>query len=166
MHCSVGCAEHHSEINQYYSIIVDKLSSASAACIPSIPPNSLKCYWNEELKRLKQISIDRHHLWRLVGSPRNSGPINTARLKAKIEYKLAIKQAAANYERSNADEINSYLNDRNTKDFWKCWNSKYRKCNANPSVVAGLSDSKIIANEFKKHYSNTYVNSYHDTDAV
>ena len=46
-----------------------------------------------------------HNLWRQVGSPR-TGIINSARIKAKSDYKLAIKKAATDYEINNAGEIN------------------------------------------------------------
>ena len=39
-----------------------------------------------------------------------SGVINSARLKAKYDYKCAIKQAAIDCETANTDEISDFLN--------------------------------------------------------
>ena len=49
-----------------------------------------------------------HNLWRQIGSPK-TGVINNARLKSKLEYKLAIKQAASNSNRKQGRELGEHL---------------------------------------------------------
>ena len=49
------------------------------------------------------------------------------RLKAKYDYICAIKQAAADYDTANADEISDHLLDKDTAQFWISRNSKYYK---------------------------------------
>ena len=105
-----------------YHAIINALDKSAAKTVPRIGQGSLKYYWNEQLSELKQSSIDMHNLLKMCGRPRN-GHINEARLKTKYEYKKAIKNAALSVERQNSDDINlSFLN-KNSKQFWKCWNS-------------------------------------------
>jgi hypothetical protein len=103
-----------------------------------------------------------------VGSPRQGG-INDSRIKAKLEYKQAIKKAASESERLNSDDLGTYLSERDSKSFWKTWNSmQTNKSTAPNSVnyVNGSSDPKAIANSFKDFYSNVYVNSSDNISAV
>ena len=48
-----------------------------------------------------------HDLWRQVGRP-NKGVINDARIKTKLEYKLAIKQAA-DADRKQGIKLDDFL---------------------------------------------------------
>ena len=113
---SCCCAGHTALIDEYYNNITHALHCASVLCVPSIPINSLKAFWNDELDRLKSISIDMHKLWRQIGSPRN-GLINAERLKAKSAYKSAIKLNEFNYERQHADKLHCKLLNKDTKKF-------------------------------------------------
>ena len=73
------------------------LQLSSHDCVPLIPYNCLKAYWNDDLDKLKSISIDMHNLWRSIGSPRH-GVMNAARLKFKLDYKQAIMRSADEFE--------------------------------------------------------------------
>ena len=110
LHCSAGCtcSVHRNVIDDYYNTIIGMLRSSTLNCVPKIPHNCLKAFWNEDLDKLKEISIDMHNLWRYIGSPRH-GVINAARLKSKFEYKQAIKRTAATYEQDNADGLNAHF---------------------------------------------------------
>ena len=87
-------------IERFYTNIVNALVSAGVVSIPTIPQNTLKPFWNADLDELKRQSVDIHDLWKSLGRPR-MGPINTARLKSKAEYKCAIMRAAVEYENSH-----------------------------------------------------------------
>jgi len=156
---------HRTLINDYYNNITAALQQASKDCVPKMPYKCLKAYWNDELNRLKEISIDMHKLWRTCGSPKQ-GVINTARIKAKLEYKAAIKTHATDFERANADKLNTCLSDKDYKQFWKCWNAKYKKRPNAPVVVANQSEPLNIANCFKDYFSTIYINSADDITAV
>src|SRR5206468_1030998 len=152
----------------YYKAIVNALKVADCDSIPRIVPTSLKTFWNDNLNRLKQISIDLHNLWRSIGSPRHNSIINTERIKAKFEYKLAIKQAKTLSAFDKSDKINSSLAENDPSVFWKCWNSNYKSSNlsrASP-VINNMSDHVEIANAFRKHFSDIYVESSDDQQAV
>ena len=90
--CAVGCdsIDHYDDITRYYNSIVDSLSRASRIIVHRIPFKCLKLFWSDDLDRLKEGSNDIHSLWCQCGKPR-SGVINSARLKAKYDYKCAIK---------------------------------------------------------------------------
>ena len=131
-------------------------------------PNSLKPFWNTNLDKLKEISIDLHNLWRSIGSPTNNSIINAARIKAKYQYKLAISQSKSQSMVDRANEINADLAERNFTSFWKCWNTFYNnKNNVNKtSIIDGKSDSNDIANTFREYYSKIYIKSSDDQHAV
>ena len=167
LHCEANCKceWHCSIIDDYYNNIVDCLLKASNLCVPNIPVKCLKPYWSVELDKLKEASIDMHTLWRTCGCPRQ-GVINSARLTAKFDYKQAIKRAAVEFERVNANEIDSYFLNKDTKSFWKTWNSKFRESPNNSTFIDGQGDSFNIAKSFSDYFVNIYVDSSHDTNAV
>ena len=141
------------------------LQAASQISVPKIPNGSLKSFWNSDLDRLKEASVDMHKLWRTIGSPRH-GIINSARLKAKLDYKKAIKLAAVQFECNNAHELYTHFIYKETSEFWKCWNTKYRKSLDKPTSVARQSDPIGIANEFKNYCSNIVIDSSKDKKAM
>jgi len=114
--------------DNYYEAIVHALKKASSESVPKIKHSVLKSYWNEELDDLKQQSIDWHKLWAECGKPR-CGVVNNIRLRIKYKYKHAIHAAASNFEQQHADELLQFWLDKKPSDFWKCWNSKYKKTN-------------------------------------
>jgi len=160
LHCNTGCkcTNHAKLIDNYYFCIVNMLKLAAFDCVPKIPVKGLKPFWSDGLDRLKQISVDMHNLWRKIGSPRQ-GIINSARLRAKIDYKQAIKEAAADFERNNGDELNSLYAAKNTKDFWKLWSAKQPKTSQASVTVAGETNCAVIAEKFREFYSQIYVDS-------
>jgi len=99
---------------------------ASAASVPKIKHSALKAFWNEDLDDLKQQSIDWHKLWSECSMPR-CGVVNDIRLHIKYKYKLAIQHAAADFEQKHSDELLDCWLAKKPSDFWKCWNSKYKK---------------------------------------
>jgi hypothetical protein len=115
-------------------------------------PETVLVRW---VKRLKENNIDMHKLWIQCGKPK-SGIINAVRLKAKYDYKLAIKNAAMEFEKLQADEVSDYLIQKDLTKFWTAWNS-YRNISDMPVSVAGKSDPVDIANKFKSYFDDIYV---------
>jgi len=165
--CPIGCrcAHHLSVINAYYEELVNRLKIASSEHVPKIPVNSLKSFWNDNLNTLKQKSIDMHDLWRQIGSPK-TGIINDVRIKVKLEYKLAIKQAVDS-EREQGVKLEKILCHKDSSNFWKCWNKVSNKSSSNLcDNVAGHSNSKNIAQAFQAYFSGNFVNSSDDVTAL
>ena len=160
-----ACEEHRVEINRFYERIVNALKISAVGCVPRIAVNSLKPFWNENLDKLKQISIDMHTLWRSCGSPR-SGIINTARLKAKYDFKTAIKNAEHDYERNHCDELDFLFKENNSKKFWKRWSAKFSKKSVYLDTIEGISDPQSVADKFAEYYGAIYTDSSIDSKAV
>ena len=64
--CPPGCdcIQHKLFIDQLYDNIVYSLKTAARDCVPCIPTGALKHFWNDNLDKLKEYSIDMHNLWR------------------------------------------------------------------------------------------------------
>ena len=165
--CNVDCDcnSHCNLIDKYYSDITGALQQAGHLCVPRLPNNALKPYWNDQLNKFKAASIDMHNLWRQCGSPRN-GIINSARLKAKLDYKAAIIRTATEFERANADDLTDYFNTKDNKNFWKCWNKSYNQKSVNSSVIGGQTDPLAIAETFRNYFSTIFIDSKTNIDAV
>ena len=73
----------------------------------------------------------------------------------KYKYKLAVRDAAQQFEGKLDDELldNFFMKDFN--NFWKTWKRKSggSKC-LNIQQVAGLCDKQSIANKFAEHFSD------------
>ena len=160
-----SCRDHINLIEVFYSSIIQALLRASAECVPRIPVNCLKPYWCDSLNHLKAISIDMHNLWRKVGSPR-TGLINEARIRAKLDYKTAIKQARYSYETAFAAEIGDQYIAKDFKNFWKSWNNKFSKSSKQSACIGNEVNDSFIADKFMHFYQKVYVDSADDSDAV
>ena len=71
--------------------------------------------------------------------------MNSARLKAKYDYKCAIKKAANDFESANADEISDHFLKKDNNKFWRAWNNKYKNALDAAVSVEGSSDPMTIA---------------------
>jgi len=118
-------SEIYADINVYYQNIVNALLFAEQQTVPRIPHSALKAYWSDELDSLKEKSIFWHKIWESAGCPK--GLLLEIKTKAKLKFKLAVKQAAVNFENSHCDDMYQHFLNKNMPDFWKSWNSKFRK---------------------------------------
>ena len=85
-----------------------------------------------------------------------SGIINSARLKAKYDYKWAIKKAVNDFESANADEISDLLLNKDNNKLWIAWNNKYKNALDAAVSVGGSSDPMATAASFRDYYSSIY----------
>ena len=154
------------DIEKYYDDIISVLLEASKLSVPSIPCQALKNFWNDDLDYLKQQSIDIHNLWKEIGKPHH-GLINKARIHAKSEYKRAVRDAADDFEKSHIDEVTEYFAHKDMNNFWKCWSTKYNKhVNSDNISINGCQNAQDIANAFREHYANIFVNSADEKNKV
>ena len=100
------------------------LINASKKSVPSQKVGFQKFWWNEQLDELKASTIEATSIWRCAGCPR-SGPVNDNRLQCKYKYKLAIKTAAAEADRSFNDDLYYKLSAKDNQAFWKSWRQKF-----------------------------------------
>jgi hypothetical protein len=106
-----------------------------------------------------------HRLWRSCGSPRG-GVINAARLKAKLDYKQAIRISEQDFEKAHANKLHSFYVTKDNKNFWKSWSKKYMKKGSSADFVGNCSDPLDIAEKFREFYASVYVDSACDESAV
>jgi len=154
------------DIDIYYCEIVHCLTEACKRSIPRLKVSALKHYWNSTLEDLKQQSILAHNLWKSVGSPRSGDSFNLMR-DAKYKYKLAIRDAASQFEsRFDDDLLVSYL-DKDYNTFWKLWKNKVqtKRTNVNTSQIGGKCDDQSIANAFADYCNNSVSNNCADNNS-
>lgn len=94
---------HEVAINCFCKEIVDILRYASKCCVPAVQCDTYKPYWNAELQQLKEDFVQAYLAWEAVGKPRK-GWMNRFQLYCKYKYKIAIKNAALNFEWDLDDE--------------------------------------------------------------
>jgi len=158
--CSDNCSSdmHKSAINKYYLDIVRVLTESERACIPRIPCNALKPFWNDFLDELKQKSIFWHSIWCNAGRPQ-SGHIYIIKNNCKFKYKMAIKKAFADYENQYNDDILKHFLNKKTPEFWKSWACKMHSKVEKDVFIDGSKDDLHVANAFATQFKSVYYNS-------
>jgi len=86
-------------------------------------------------------------------------------LSCKAKYKLAIRIVYVNSENKLSDELSVHFMSKNIPDFWKTWNSKFKKNICKRVNIDGCSNDGDIANKFAAHFSSVYCKSSDDTIA-
>ena len=87
-----------------------------------------------------------------MGCPR-SGSVNAERLRRKYKYKLAVKDAAMDADRSFSDSLYNNLTQKNHVNFWKTWRRKFCSSNSKPAnCVNGQTGDANILNEFTNYF--------------
>ena len=135
---------------------IDELTSvllrASAKCIPSVKKGVYKFWWDEELRALKEDSINSHREWVLSGRPR-SGVVADRRNSSRLKYRAAIRNKRLAAEMGYSDKLNDYLSSKDNVAFWKAWKSKFGKEPAN-FVVDGSCDNGTVVNSFRTYFES------------
>ena len=159
-----ACCSHELQIDKYYVDIVNCLINESKQSVPSQKVGFQKFWWCEELDDLKAATMEATSVWRCAGCPR-SGPVNDNRLQCKYKYKLAIKAAAAEADRSFNDDLYYKLSAKDDQAFWGAWRKKFcsrsLKC---ATVVNGLSGDADICNVFTEYFQSIYRPNTPDAD--
>src|SRR3989442_14027977 len=94
------------------------------------------------------------------------GNINSARIKAKLNYKNAIRAADKKSQLSNSKTINEALANKDNSSFWKIWNGKFNNKANTFHSIDGSSNSAEAANILKEYFSNTFTDSLGDDNSV
>jgi len=76
----------------------------------------------------------------------------------KRTYKLSIRNAQNESTEKFSNDLHEALLQKRGKQFWKCWNSKFRNTNTKCIQVEGLTDHNEIADRFMNHFSSISVN--------
>ena len=106
------------QIELWYCATVQALAGAARACIPSIPQNSLKTWWNLDLSRLKQNAILSHKVWSMLGKPK-TGPLCSEKNKDKMLYKAEIRRVRDSMANSISTKLHNNLVNKTQMSFGK-----------------------------------------------
>ena len=151
---AMGDTNAHKSIDDIYNNIVTALKTAASLYVPEHYKNFYKFWWNEELNILKEASVTSNKLWKAAGKPRY-GHIFDKRQSSRLLYRKCLREAQFMKTTSYTNDLHEALIKKNGKVFWKCWRSKFEvasKC----TEVDGYIDPGIIAENFVKHFSDTY----------
>ena len=106
------------------------------------------------MDELKQKCIDATDLWNSIGRPR-SGDINNNRIRCKLQYKNAIKEAAANADCAFNDCLYEKLCKKENTAFWKAWRRRFCSSKLKPaSTINGSSGDENIRHEFTHYFKS------------
>jgi len=142
-------------IETVYNSIVSVLCSAAGRFVPKCQKGLFRFWWDEELKLLKQKSIESNEIWKAAGRPRD-GPIFNKRQSCRLLYRKRIREnQRSNTETYYTNDLHEALLTKNNKAFWKSWRSKFN-LNTKCSQVDGCVDKNIIANKFASHFMSAF----------
>jgi len=143
-----------SNIDSIYNNVVHVLTQCANAHVPQHRKNFYKFWWDEQLKLLKDDSIQSNQLWKAAGKPRH-GPLFDKRQKCRLAYRKRIREGQKLSLTSYTNDLNDALMQKNGHDFWKCWRSKFESSNV-CQQVDGCVDSDKIADKFAQHFAKSY----------
>ena len=147
-------SSHIGKIECYYMDIMNCIKIADQQ-LPRFTPTVRKCYWNEELSRLKNDSIVAHEFWKLNGCPK-SGPIYETKKNSHYKYKLYLRRCKIDRDQDSVDSLNTNLIDGDHNKFWRSFNY-YNNDGKRPDVyVNNLRNNVDIANCFANSFENIY----------
>ena len=134
-------------INKFYTCLVGSLVYSSQLTVPIFKPQkNEKFWWDEEMQKLKQMSMDTHLKWVEGGKPR-VGPLFDDRNRAKYKYRWKIRESKKSEKTHISLDLQDKLCNKNKTDFWKTWKSKFK----NPTKITtidGFTDDAQIAENF------------------
>ena len=149
--CICSSSSCKQSIQEEYDGLLQCLKSADSF-LPRFKGGIAKGWWTDDLSKLKNKSIEVHNAWKNAGKPQ-SGPINEERLRVRAAYKLAIRKAQREPNQETWDSLHTAFTQKDTNSFWKSWRHLHNKKSSDlPSVVAGISSKKGIAEAFKDSF--------------
>ena len=148
-HCnSTLCQD---SIQNEYDFLIQCISTADKT-LPRHQKGHEKSWWNEELSRLKQQSIEIQRLWLDHGRPGN-GTIHQERLCIRAAYKRAMRKAQKVPNQQSWDKLYSGLETSDSNNFWHSWKTLHnKKGHGVAPVVEGCTSESAIANTFKEAF--------------
>ena len=166
MECSGGCSnqEHTSIVDEWCDNVINELNRCVELCWVknSVVHNPTKgsILWSEELKKLKQQSVDVHNLWKMCGKPR-MGTINDEKLRVKGLYKARINIHKRVLETRKREWLANKLASGDGKELWKGWRSIVNNNhNLKQDSIFGIVDNEEICTKFKHVFETSFSDSW------
>ena len=145
-------------IEEIYCKLTATLYDIAKQTIPTMHANTLKFWWNDELQRLKRNAISSHNAWLAAGKPATGVLMETKR-HDKYAYKLAIRKNKNDERDGITNSLYNAMENKNSNEFWKVWNSKLGTRKVLPTCVDGKRTECEIAQEFAKYFSSACSNN-------
>ena len=115
--------------------------SDSSLCVPEVRVGVEKHWWTPELEDLKHECTEQTNIWRLNGCPR-SGIVNENRIKAKLRYKCAIKEAVIAADEDSNEDLVNHLCTKNFNNLRKAWRKRF--CSEDLKPTSRLNNSMVM----------------------
>ena len=153
--CQVhNCAHHYQVLNRYYQQIIARLREAANVCVPCIKVGVEKHRWSPELDEFKDECI--YGLLRYgvtMAVLVLHGSVNEIRLRTKLRYKCAIKDAILTSESKFNDNLVGHLSNKDFNSFWKSWRKRFFSKNLTPTdCLNSKSRAENVLAEFTSHF--------------
>ena len=117
--------------------------------------------WSDDLKKLKQQSINIYNLWKLCGKP-HYGVIYQERLRVKSKYKQCIKDHKRQYEHRKQEWLEYKFVSGNSKGLWRGYRSLMdgSKNDMTSCNISGITNNGDICESFKRVFESNFCNSW------
>ena len=139
-------------IENIYCSVVSILQSIADVYVPKCRKGFFKFWWSEELKQLKQDSIDSNKAWKAAGKPK-SGPVFSERQSCRLIYRKRLKENQRSNTEVYTNDLHDALSKKNSTAFWQCWRSKFQT-NIPCKLIDGCVGAEVIADKFASHFQS------------
>ena len=148
------CIEHVTDIDNFYTCIINGIQSAEKKCIPfeSIAKNYHTVPgWNEYVKDNHAVARDAFWLWNLYGRP-NQGQLYHSMRSSRAHFKYALKFAKRIEDTAKADALAKDLGGQKHDDFWKSVSKINQNSQLHATTIDGINGEANIANYWRNHF--------------
>ena len=157
---NVNCYTHASEIETFYSGIVNACVNASQV-LPQTGNNSQHSKkqpvpgWNDICKEKRSTALFWHSLWKSAGKPQ-SGQLALIRRHTRAVYHRAVKAVQRNKEKLRSEQMAKSIQGNKSRNFWKEVKSFRGKHSQKPITVDGASGDGSIAGVFADKFKQVF----------
>ena len=151
---NVHCKEHVSDIDYFYTCIINCIQSAEKECIPfeSIGKSfHIVPGWNEYVKDRHAVARDAFWLWNLYGRP-NHGHLYHSMRSSRAQFKYALEYAKRIEETAKADALAKDLGGQKFDEFWKSVNKINQSSQLHTTTIDGITGEANIAEHWRTHF--------------
>ena len=139
-------------IDNIYNFIVQTLTTADNLFVPHLRKNSLKFWWDAEMSRLKEESVNSDRIWKSIGRPR-SGPIFQRRQACRSAYRHQLRRNEKDYANFYSNALHESLLSKDTHTFWRCWQSKFDH-KSKRLTIENTTDRSGLVGKFANYFSS------------
>ena len=145
----VFCRAHNSQVQEYFSAILDACKAAAERSIGFKRSRRAKTLpgWNEFVKPYQEKAILWHAIWKSSGRPRE-GTIASIRRRTRAKYRYAIRYIKKNEDACRARSMADALLQNRSRDMWNEVCKVSSKKTMTASRIDGTDGDAAIADVF------------------